>query len=141
MFEASLITLLATDTEITDRLAAFSGAPAIFSGMAPQAAILPYIVLDIDKNAVENLAVSAFTVSLNIYIRQESGKEMREIAERIEFVCDRAVMDNDSRFGQIRLFFEDGRESENSDIKIKHYVIRLGARAGRKKWAAYRATL
>jgi hypothetical protein len=137
MFEASLIDLLAADTDLQGLLTTFSSEPAIFTGAAPQKAERPYIIFDIDKNSVENLAASGFNIVLDIYIREESGKEMREIAERIEFVCDRAVIMNDvgGRFQAIRLFYEDGREVENSDVKIRHYVVRLSARAGRKKWA------
>jgi len=141
MFEASLINLLSADTDLTDLLETFEGAPSIFTSIAPQKAVLPYIVIEIAKSSVENLAAQSFTVTLDIYLRQESGKVMREIAERIEYICDRTVMDSDARFGQIRLFWEDGREVENSDIKIRHYVTTLSARAGRKAWAAYRGTL
>jgi len=142
MFEGSLITFLSADSALVSKLSAFEGAPAIFSNAAPQRAELPYIVFDIDKNAVENLAASGFDIIMDIYDRVESGKVIREIAERIEFVCDREVIaiggdtDADPRFGQIRLFYEDGREVENSDVKVRHYVLRLSARAGRKKWAA-----
>ena len=137
MFEKTLINLLAADSDLQTLLSTFESAPAIFSSAAPQRAVTPYIVLDIDKNAVENLAVSGFDFVMDIYSRVESGKEQREIAERIEFVCDRAFIDVDAggRFQGIRLFYEDGREIENLDVKIRHYVVRLSARAGRKKWA------
>lgn len=137
MFEKALITLLVADSALVALLSTFESDPAIFSGAAPQKAERPYIVFDIDENAVENLAASGFDIVLDIYIRKESGKEMREIAERIKFVCDRAVImvDVGGRYQAIRLFREDGREVENLDIKIRHYVVRLSARAGRKKWA------
>jgi len=136
MFEASLIDLLAADTALVALLSTYKTEPAIFSWVAPQVAETPYIVFDIDKNAVENLAATGFDIVLDIYDRNESGSDMRDIAERIEFVCDRALIRTDSRFGTIRLFYEDGREVENSDIKIRHYIVRLSARAGRKAWAA-----
>lgn len=135
MFEGSLIALLAADTALASLLTTFESVPAIFTGAAPQKAERPYIVFDIDKTAVENLAVSGFDIVLDIYNRDESGKEMREIAERIEFVCDRVEIKTDARFDTIRLFYEDGREVENTDVKIRHYIVRLSARAGRKKWA------
>ena len=138
MFEKSLINLLAADSDLQTLLATFESAPAIFSSAAPQRATRPYIVFDIDKLAPENLAAAAFDIVLDIYIRQESGKELREIAERIEFVCDHELIETDAggRFQAIRLFYEDGREVENLDVKIRHYVVRLSARAGRMKWAA-----
>lgn len=137
MFEKTLINLLAADSALQSLLSEFESAPAIFSSAAPQRAERPYIVFDIDKIAVENLAASGFDIVLDIYTRKESGKEQREIAERIEFVCDMALIrvDAGGRFQAIRLFYEDGREVENLDIKIRHYVVRLSARAGRKKWA------
>ena len=135
MFEGSLIALLAADSALVALLSTFESAPAVFSSVAPQKAERPYIVFNIDENALENLAASGFDIVLDIYIRKESGKEMREIAERIKFVCDMTIIYGDDRFGQIRLFREDGREVENSDVKIRHYVVRLSARAGRKKWA------
>jgi len=135
MFEGSFITLLAADAPLVALLSTFESAPAIFSNAAPQKAERPYIVFDIDKNAVENLAASGFDVVCDIYDRQESGKNLREIAERIEFVCDHVEIMTDDRFGTIRLYYEDGREIENSDVKTRHYVVRLSARAGRKKWA------
>lgn len=137
MFEKALITLLAADSALVALLSTFESEPAIFSSAAPQKATRPYIVFDIDKFAVENTAASGFDIPLDIWIRKESGKEMREIAERIEFACDLKVILTDAggRFQAIRLFYEDGREVENNDIKIRHYVVRLSARAGRKKWA------
>ena len=137
MFEKALITLLAADTDLVNLLSTFESQPAIFSSAAPQKAERPYIVFDIDKYAPENLAAAAFDIVLDIYHRQESGVELREIAERITFVCDRAFIDVDigGRFQGIRIFYEDGREIENQDVKIRHYVVRLSARAGRKKWA------
>lgn len=137
MFEESLIDLLAADSALVALLSTFESEPAIFSSTAPQKAERPYIVFDIDKIAVENLAASGFDIVLDVYHRVESGVDLRKIAERIEFVCDRAVImvDAGGRFQAIRLFYEDGREIENLDVKIRHYVVRLSARAGRKKWA------
>ena len=134
MFEGSLIALLAADSDLQTLLSTFESAPAIFSRSAPQKAERPYIVFDINKNAVENLAAASFDINLDIYHRQESAKSVREIAERIEFVCDRTLIKTDPRFDTIRLYYEDGDEIENTDVKIMHYVVRLSARAGRKKW-------
>ena len=136
MFEGSFISFLSADATLVGLLGTFEGAPAIYSSAAPQKSDRPYLVFDIDVNSVENLAAFGFDIIVDIYYRTESGKVLREIAERIEFVCDREIIRGDARYGQIRLFWEDSREVENSDIKIRHRVCRLSARAGRKKWAA-----
>jgi hypothetical protein len=137
MFEKSLKDFLAGDPNITGLISSFEGAPAIFTSAAPQKAVLPYIVFDINKFAPENLAASAFSVALDLYAYNESAKDLRQLATYIEYRCDRKILpETDPRFGHIRLFYEDGREVENSDVKIKHYVVTLSARAGRKQWAA-----
>lgn len=145
MFEASLITYLKTNATLTGLLAEYpAGQPAIFSSAAPQKTPTdkPYIVFDIDKSSTDNLAAAEFDITMDIYHRSQSGVDIRDVAEQITYTCDRNIInvagdtDADPRFGQIRLFYEDGREVENSDIKVRHYVLRLYARAGRKKWAA-----
>lgn len=137
MFEKSLIDFLEADADIVALLGTFESRPAIFSNMAPQRAVAPYAVFDIDKAAVENLGVSSFDVVIDLYDKKESAADLRQLATLIEYRCDRAVLpETDARFGQIRLFYEDGREVENSDIEIRHYVLRLSARAGRKAWMA-----
>lgn len=136
MFEASLYTLLASDTELQAKLNSYGTEPAIFSSIAPENAELPYIVYDIEEYSTDNLGVSGFDINLDIYDRSSSGKIMREIAERIKFICDRYHISGDSRYGIIRIFWNSGREVENKDIDIRHYVIQCMARAGRKSWMA-----
>lgn len=136
MFEASLITLLAADSALVALLSSFSSAPAIFTGMAPQKAEPPYIVFDMDETTTDGRVVSAFDIVIDIYDRQESGKNMRDIATRLKYVCDLAEIKTDPEYSTIRLSWEDGREVENSDVKVRHYVTRISARAGRQAWAA-----
>lgn len=135
MFEASFKTLLEADTDLVSLLTTFESEPAIFSGMAPQKAEPIYVVFDIEEVSDENLAVNQFTVTCDIYDFKESGVNMREAAERIKYVCDRIEIKTDARYDTIRLFWESGREVENTDINIRHYVVTIYARAGRKKWA------
>lgn len=134
MFEGPFKTLLAADADIVSRLSTYAGAPAIFSEIAPETAETPYIIFDIEKAFSDNLAVAAFRVTVDIYHLSQSGKTAREIEERIEFVCDREEIKTDTRFDTIRLFYEDGRPVENTDIKIRKRVVTLTARGGRKKW-------
>lgn len=134
MFEASLIEILAADTDLTNLLSTFSGDPAIFSSIAPQKATRPYIVFDIDESISTNLPVKTFDIVLDVYDRQQSGVNLRKIAERIEFILDTREIKDDPRFNTIRFYWEDSREVENTDIKIRHRVCRVTARAGRQKW-------
>ena len=134
MFEKSLINLLSSDSSLTSKITTTFNLPSIFSDSAPQEATAPYIVFDIRKMSLENIAEAYFDVNIDIYVNNESSKVLREIAERVEFICDRAHIDNDERFNVIRLFYENGSLVQDSDIKIKHYNMIISARGGRKKW-------
>ena len=136
MIEKAFIDLLAADVTLVALLSEFEGQPAIFSNVAPQNAELPYIVFDVEVAAGENRAAAAFDIFCDVWHRAESGVDIRQIAERIEYVCAHMRVDVDAggRFQAIRFFYEDGFEVENTDPEIRHYVATVSARAGRKKW-------
>lgn len=136
MFEAAFIDLLAADSTLVGLLSTFSSEPAIFSNAAPQAAEPPYIVFDIDTTLGLNRAAFGFTVTCDIWHYKESAAAVRQMAERVEYVTDqqKIMVDVGGRFQAIRLFYESGRETEQTDIKLRRYVVSLSARAGRKKW-------
>jgi hypothetical protein len=137
MFEKSFIDLLNSDLELPSLLSTFPSTPnvsAIFSDSAPQNAIAPYMVFDIQKTSDENLAEASFDVNVDIYTNNMSSKILREIAERVEFICDRSHINNDDRFNTIRLYYENGGLIQDSDIKVKHYNMLISARGGRQKW-------
>jgi len=136
VFEAAFIDLLAADATLVGLLSTFSSEPAIFSNVAPQAAEPPYIVFDIDTTLGLNRAAFGFAITCDIWHYKESGAAVRQMAERVEYVTDqqKIMVDVGGRFQAIRLFYESGRETEQTDIKLRRYVVSLSARAGRKKW-------
>lgn len=134
MFEASLISLLHADTALVGLLSSYSSNPSVFTSVAPQKAEPPYIVFEIEEYSTDNLGVKGFDITFDIYDYIASGVKIREIAKRLCYICDRVEIKTDPTYDTIRLFWEDGREVENTDIEIRHYVTKVTARAGRKEW-------
>lgn len=135
MIEATIKSTMEADATLTGLLSSFNSSPAVFSSIAPEAATMPYIVMQIGQYDTVNPAVKGFDVEVYVYDSGHSGAVMRSIAERIEFIFDYLVSDTDERFDNIRFRFVEGREIENSDTEVQRYLCRLTARAGRKKWA------
>lgn len=134
MFEASFKTFLESDTALTALLSEYNSTPSIFTSIAPQDAETPYIIFDIERNSGTPLPVAAFDIYIHIFHDSESSAVVRSIANEIELYCDTQEIKSDSKFSMLRFYMEDGREVENPDITLKHYFVRLSARAGRKEF-------
>lgn len=137
MFEGSLITLLAADSDLTDRLASYKSASAIFANRAPKASSLdlaPYIVFDIDRSESDSMVVEQFEVDIHIYGNITQSKIAREIIERIYFVLSLSVITTDPRFSDIRLYRSSQDFIYEANSQITHFEVRFSARGIRKKW-------
>lgn len=138
MFEASLITLLVSDSLLVSKLTTYRGAPAVFADTAPKAAScevdLPYIVFDIDRSESNSMVVEIFDINMGIYGKITRAKVIREIAERIYFILDLSVITTDSRFSDIRFFRESSDFIYRASSKVTQREVRFTARGIRKKW-------
>lgn len=138
MFEASLITLLAADSELTGRLATYKSEPAIFANRAPTAAscetLKAYLIFDIDRSESDSMVVEQFDVNMDVYGNIVQSKVIREIVERIYFILDLSVIETDARFSDIRFYRESSSFIYTPSSKVTQYEIRFTARGIRKKW-------
>ena len=137
MFESSFYNLLNSDYEITSRLSTFGGAPSIFADYAPEEGDQcgPYIVFAIEENDSDSLIIDTFFIDVDIYGLRSAAKTVREVVEHVRRVCDRAIINGDDRFSTIRLYRDSNEIIYETDSKLTHYIVRLQARATRKKWA------
>lgn len=138
MFEAALLKKLSSDGALAGYLSTYAGAPAIFSEMAPDGVIEPYLVYTISRSSDENLAVMAFNVYVDIFTRDVSRTGERAASQRVEFLLDHVVFDDvaGGRFDNIRTFFYSAGSVPEGDSRKAHYNMQFTARAGRKAWAA-----
>lgn len=134
MFESALITKLSSDTTLLSYLSTYNSAPAIFSEYAPEAAVMPYLIIRIDRQATDNIAVHDFNIYLDYFDSGVSPANSRKASERIEYLLDYAVLDHE-RYSSIRLLFESGGSIIEQDPRTVRYNMQVSARACRKKWS------
>lgn len=133
--EAAIIQRLRADSDITQYVSTFNNNPAIFSDIAPQQAVLPYVVLDIQNsnNSINNLGVNDFLIDIDLYGDRNSHANLRALAQNIIFSLDRSVLNCDN-YKTIRMYFESEGHVENTDIRITHYNMQFSARGSRYAW-------
>lgn len=137
MFETALLTKLRSDGALAGYLSSYAGAPAIFSDMAPDGAVEPYLVFSISLIGDDNVAAMAFNVYVDLYARDDSRANIRAAAQRVEFLLDHVTMsDASGRFDTIRTFFYSAGPVPDTDSRKIHHNLQFTARAGRKAWAA-----
>ena len=131
--EAAIIYHLRADSNVTQYVSSFNGSPAIFTDVAPQEATEVYIVLDIQGNASDNLAIDSFLVDIDIYGLKDDTVNIRALTLAIEFALDREILECDE-YTTIRFYRESKGHVDNRDIKIIHYNMQMSARGSRYAW-------
>jgi hypothetical protein len=139
MFESSLITKLAADVPLQDYLETYGGAPAIFSDLAPENAVMPYAVVRIIRSSNDCPAIQEFTVYVDYFDYDKSAVNSRKAAERIELILGRCELEH-ARYKCIRIFFFSGGPVLEPDPRSIHYNLQFTARAGRINFSEYIST-
>jgi hypothetical protein len=133
MFESAIINKLASDTTLASYVTSHANQPAIFSEVAQETAVMPYIVIRIDRSTVDGIVQPA-ALFIDFYDRNKSRANSRRAVERIEFLLDDEKLTHD-RYADIRLFFFAGSPVPEEDSRDIHYNIQFECRAVRSKWA------
>lgn len=137
MFEAALLNKLKSDGALAGYLSVYEGAPSMFSDLAPDGAVEPYLVFNITRMGDDNVGAMAFNIFVDLFDRDVSRAHLRAATERVEFLLDQAILsDSSNRYDTIRLFFYSGGPIPEGDSRKVHYNLQFTARAGRKAWAA-----
>lgn len=134
MFESSLISRLSGDTGLVSYLSTYNTSPSIFSEFAPEAAVMPYLIIRIDRLSTDNVAVHDFNIYLDYFDYDVSAANSRKASERIEYLLDYYTMEHD-RYSSIRLRFESGGSIIETDPRTVRYNCQVSARGCRKKWS------
>lgn len=135
LFDSALYIKLTSDSDLISLLTTYEGDPAVFANFAPEAAEKPYIVYNITSLGPEETAVERFNIYIDIYEYNQSRVTLREIAQRVEFILDKAIIDH-AAYSYIRLSFASSGLVPTMDPRDLHYNIQFSARAGRTAWAA-----
>lgn len=134
MIESAIINALAVDPALRDLLSTYGpeASPAIFSGMAPEDAALPYVVLTIGRSEPEG-PIQGFRFQLDIFDSDKSAANVRAAAERIEFLLDECRLEH-PRYSDIRIRMGDVEDVGGDDPRDIHINMQFSARATRTKW-------
>lgn len=138
MWESALYEKLINDSYLTSRfVSTYNSDPSIFSSSAPENVDFPYIVFSISETAGGDSVVDEFDVTIHCYDFDRSAHNSRLAARRIVELLDREHLSHEY-YKTIRIFKElvmqAARQSEDTDPRAQHYVIKFSARAGRKGW-------
>jgi hypothetical protein len=132
MFESAIINALGADAELCSYVSTFETRPAIFAEIAPEKAVMPYIVFRIDRSDKVDVVESAI-VMVDYYAYDRSRTNSRKAAERIEYLLDMRVL-NHPRYDRIDVDFFAASPVPEADARDIHYNMQFQARMVRSKW-------
>lgn len=129
-----IIQTLKSDTEIASTVSTFNSSPAIFGDMAPEKAVLPYIVIRcFDIKPTSDKALTSGIMDIDIYDYGTSFLNCDKIRNRIELLTDNKIFNND-KLSDIRINMINEGAIPDEDITVLHYNIEFTFRAIRKSW-------
>ena len=137
MIEGVVVEQLRNDGTISSIVSTYdmngTDTPAVFSNMAPENAVYPYVVVTARKYTIPDAVMDGFDVYIHYYERGESAANARTVSERAEFIFDPNTFEDD-RYATIRFWRRDASQvAEPAPLEI-HYLTLLQARGSRKKW-------
>lgn len=133
MFYTALINALRSDSNIANTVSTYNNNPAIFSNEAPENAVMPYIIIDIDNHPNADSVMIRSDVYINYWDKNKPRMVADQAAIAITNRLDtmRLVSDvvTDIRFTEMSSGYVN-----NPDPRIIHYNITFTTRAARSKW-------
>lgn len=131
----TIIDVLKVDSALKARVTKYANEPAIFSELAPKAAIEPYVTINLSRNQTSgDLVLHDFILMVDFWGTDTTRVKTREASERIEFLLDNKQFDTDTRYHKIRIWFFSGGWVEEDDPRAIHYNQQFTVRASRMKW-------
>lgn len=135
MIEKTIIDALAADAVLISKVSLYNKHPAIFSELAPEAAIQPYITINISRaQTMGDLVLHDFILMVDFWDTNSTRVNTRIASERIEYLLDNKQFDTDARYHKIRVWFFSGGWVEEDDPRAIHYNQQFQVRASRMKW-------
>jgi hypothetical protein len=127
----ALYAVLAGDTALQAKLAIYGGGPAIFNGLAPHDADMPYLVVSARSVPESSQAADAMSYVVDVYDRSLSAGHALDIAQRIESLLNltRPQIPGHTCLGIWREFQHLVPEEEP---EIQHVHLEFAVRYGRE---------
>jgi len=135
MIEATILGVLAADTELKSYVTVFNSAPAIFSDSAPEGAVKPYIIFNVKEKGSGSKEITKFNLKTEFWDYDVSPVNSRKAAKRMEELLDYKSFDS-ADYTCIRPEFFSGGDVEDPDPRMVRYNQLYDVRAIRKGWMA-----
>jgi hypothetical protein len=101
----------------------------VYDQVAPAGAVPPYVVIGdqtSDEEGDKTQDAERVTLTLHVFSRSSSRKEVKELAAKVKKSLHRKVL-TPTGFDPITLFWEFGTDFLEEETMTKHAVIRFGA--------------
>jgi len=135
MIEKTIVDALRADAVLISKVSLYNKHPAIFSELAPEAAIQPYITINLSRSkASDDLVLHDFILMVDFWGTDSTRVDTRIASERIEYLLDNKQFHTDLRYHTIRVWFFSGGWVEDNDPRTIHYNQQFTVRASRMKW-------
>jgi len=135
MIEKTIIDALRVDSALKARVTKYDSEPAIFSDLAPEAAKLPYVTINLTRSQdIGDPVLHNFILMVDYWGYDTTRVRAREASERIEYLLDQKQFNADGRYDTIRIWFFSGGWVQEDDPRAIHYNQQFTVRASRKKW-------
>lgn len=134
MIESTIIDALKADATLRTKISRYDKGYAIFSRLAPEAAKLPYVTINLTRTQTSgDIVLHDFILMIDYWDFGTSTKRAGEASERIEYIFDNKQFTH-TRYSSIRIWFFSGGWVEDEDPRTIHYNQQFSVRACRKKW-------
>ena len=139
MIEDIIINALKTDSALKSLISKYKGLPSIFSELAPEDAIFPYVTFSINRNR-EDSVIQNMLLNVDFWDTNSTRVGARSASERIEYLLDNKIFEEvgsetgNKRYSTIRIYFSSGGIVDDNDPRVVHYNQIFTIRATRSKW-------
>jgi len=134
MIESVIINALKADATLKTKVTLYNGEAAIFTRLAPEAAKLPYVTINLTRSqTIGDIVLHDFILMVDYWDYGTSTKKANEASERIEYIFDNKQFTH-ARYSSIRIWLFSGGWVEDEDPRSIHYNQQFSVRACRKKW-------
>lgn len=141
MIEQIAVDALKKDSVLKTLITRYEHEPAVFSELAPKAAVEPYITINMSRNATNSLVLQTMEMMVDVWGYDTTRVDIRAISERVEYIFDNKIFQKsyqslitNARYTDIRIWFYSGGWIEEDDPRAVRYNQQFTVRACRKKW-------
>lgn len=135
MIHKTIIAAVSANTIIAGLISVYNDVPAIFPDQAPEKAIEPYIVFEIEGDGVRDKMFQEMQISFELWGFGRSSVNAYSIMTQLEYVFDQQIFKDDPNYSDIRTWLEDSVHIDETDPRSLKHTLDIEAIGSRKAWS------